>query len=185
MSKPLKIGEFFQCARLPGRVLVVTKREKFNYESDTAAVPTLFLAAVNPTFNSGWRPMEDLEPRTVPEEVVQLVLGFEDGLDYYIKFPAGTNIHGVNRAREVAYINSERSHHLHPNDDYEYWAIQKWYPSILAMNNTAYADTPKVFVQGYRYLFRNASGGEIALVQAHKVSCRTIQVGGVASEEGS
>jgi len=185
MSRPLRIGEFFRVSRKPGRIMVCTKREKFNYESDTAAAATLFTAVVAAAANSGWRPMEDLEPRTVPEEVIQVVLGFEDGFDYYVKFPAGTNIHGVNKQREWAYINAERSHQLHPNDDYEYWCIEKWYPSIIAVNNTPYADTPKVFAQGERYLFRDATVEEGTLVRAHKVPCRYILMGGVASEEGS
>lgn len=185
MSRPLRIGEFFRHSRAPLRILVVTRREKYNYESDCAAAATVFTAAVAAAANSGWRPLEDLEPRTVPEELVQVVLGFEDGFDYYVKFPAGTNIHGVNKQREWAYINAERSHHLAPNDDYEYWCIEKWYPSINAVNNTPYADTPKVFAQGYRYLFRDATRDEGALVRAHKVPCRYILMGGVASEEGS
>jgi len=185
MSRPMKIGDFFTVNKLPGRVLVVTKREKFNYETDTAAQATVFTATVLTTANSGWRNLEDLDPAQHPMELYQGIISSEDGFDYYIKYPIGTNIHGVNKARDVGYINSERSHPLSPDDDYEYWGIYKWYPAVLAMNNTPYTDTPKVFVSGWKYLFRDANAGERTLVVGHKVPCRNIMLGGVAQEEGS
>lgn len=184
MSKPLKVGDVFILSTDASPILhEVVSREKFNWH--TGQAPTAEFAAVLNNANSGWVDLERLDPRQNPAELMQIRLGFEDGLAYFIKYPSGTNIHGVNRDKDIGYLDSERSPKLLPNDDYEYWATYGIYPSVNAQNTTGYTDTPMVFAEGWRYVIKEASGGKLSLVSAGRIRPRYIQIGGVAAMEGS
>jgi hypothetical protein len=178
----MRTNEIFRLSTEPENLYVVKLREKFNYETNNTDD---FTAAVAAAGNSGWVDLVNLEPRKSPPELVQMVMGFEDGFDYYVKYPSGTNIHGVNKDKDVGFINSERSPELAPNEDYECWMTYGWYPSVNAKNHTAYSDTPKLVAEGYKYTFRVPNGRELAAVKAGKRAVRFIQMGGVAQQEGS
>jgi len=182
MSKPLRNGELIRLSTDLEGIYAVQLKEKFNTDSPER---TTVFAAVAAAANSGWTDLDDLDPREHPPELLQIRLGFEDGLDYYVKYPTGSNIHGVNRDKDVGFINSEKSPRLMPNDDYEYWALHDWYPSVNAKNHTAYSDTPKVFAEGWKYTIRPATVQEAAAVRAGKRYCRFVQLGGVQQMEGS
>lgn len=182
MSKPLRNGDLIMLSTDLEGVWVVYLKEKFNTDSPERIIPFVAVAAAG---NSGWIDLEDLDPRDNPKELLQIRMGFEDGLDYYIKYPSGTNMHGVNRTKDVAFLNSEKSPRLAPNDDYEYWALHDWYPSVNAKNHTAYADTPKVYAEGWRYTLREATITEIGAAQSGRRATRFIQLGGVQQQEGS
>lgn len=182
MSKPLRNGELLRLSTDLEGIWAVYLKEKFNTDSPER---TQLFAAVAAAANSGWIDLDDLDPRDNPKELLQIRMGFEDGLHYYVKYPSGTNIHGVNRSKDVAYLDSMKSPRLMPNDDYEYWALHDWYPSVNAVNPTAYADTPKVFAEGWRYTLRKATVPEARAVQTGGRYCRFIQLGGVQQQEGS
>lgn len=182
MSKPIRVGEILRLSISPEILYVIRAREKFNTDSPEK---TVAFSAVAAAANSGFIDLDDLDPRETPPELVQIRLGFEDGFDYYIKYPSGTNIHGVNLDKDVGFINSERSPALAPNDDYEYFATHGWWPTVNAKNHTAYSDTPKVYAEGWRYTLRKASPGERAVITGGRKIARWIQMGGVAQQEGS
>lgn len=182
MSKPLRNGELLLLSTDLEGYWVVNLKEKFNTDSPER---TQAFAAVLAAANSGWIDLDDLDPRDNPKELLQIRMGFEDGLNYYIKYPSGTNIHGINRDKDVAYLDAMKSPRLLPNDDYEYWALHDWYPSVNAVNPTAYADTPKVFAEGWRYTLRRATTKEIAAATSGRRYARFIQLGGVQQQEGS
>lgn len=183
MSKPLKVGDVFVYNKEPNTLYEVTGREKFNWH--TGQAPTAEFGVVATATNSGWVDLTRLDPRQTPRELVQIRLGFEDGMAYFVKYPSGTNIHGVNLDKDVGYLDAERSPKLLPNEDYEYWAMNGSYPSVNAQNTTGYADTPMVFAEGWRYMFISASGAKAALVKAGRIRPRYVQEGGVAQQEGS
>ncbi len=183
MSKPLKVGDVFIYSKEPNVLYEVSGREKFNWH--TGQAPTAEFGAVANNANSGWVDLDRLDPRQTPPELVQLRLGFEDGFAYFIKYPSGTSIHGVNKDKDIGFLDAERSPKLLPNEDYEYWAMNGCYPSVNAQNLTGYADTPMVFVEGYRYTFKPAGGAKLTLVSTGRIRPRYIQEGGVAQQEGS
>ncbi len=180
MSKPLRVGQIFQLSTSPNQYRVIKRRERFNLDDpdDTTFV------AVATTLNSGWIDLVNLEPDNNPPTLYQAQLGFENGGDYYIKFPQGVNIHGVNEATDVGFINALRSPAIFPNDNYEYWLLHGDYPSINMVNNTPYPITPKVYALGYRYLFRNANGLEVATAKARPGVSIMLQRGGLAGVGG-
>lgn len=180
MSKPLKIGQIFQFSTSLGQHRFITKRERFNIDDPD---DTTFIAVAT-TLNSGWIDLVKLEPSNNPTTLFQAHLGFEDGGDYYIKFPQGVNIHGVNEAMDVAFINALRSPAIFPNDDYEYWLLHGDYPSINMVNNTPYAITPHVYASGYKYRFRGAFPREMAMVEARPALSVVLQRGGLAGVGG-
>jgi len=182
MSKYLRNGDLIRISDDPSQVFAVMLKEKFNTD---AANRTQAYAAVAAAANSGWIDLDNLDPRDKPKELLQIRLGFEDGLDYYVKYPSGTNMHGINRDKDIGMLNAQLSPRLLPNDDYEYWAINGWYPSINAKNETAYADTPRVYAEGMRYSLRAASLREVTAVERGARYCRFIQMGGVQQQEGS
>ena len=185
MSKALKVGDVFVKSDDKQAILYeISSREKFNWH--TGQAPTAeFAATVAAGADSGFVDLDRLDPRQNPPELMQLRLGFEDGFTYFVKYPSGTNIHGVNKDKDVAFLNAERSQAIMPNEDYEYWAINGNYPSVLAQNNFGYTDTPMVFAEGWRYVYRIASAEKLAAVKARMIRPRYIMIGGVAQQEGS
>jgi len=182
MSKPLRNGELIRLSTNLEGIYAVQLKETFNTDSPER---TVAFEAVVAAGSSGWTDLDDLDPREHPPELLQIHLGFEDGFNYYVKYPSGSNIHGVNRDKDVGFLNSERSPALMPNDNYEYWALHDWYPSVNAVNPTAYTDTPKVYASGYKYTIRPATPAEAAAVKAGRRYCRFVQLGGVQQMEGS
>lgn len=179
MSKPLRIGQIFELSTDPNRYFVVTSRERFNLDDPDDS----HFAAVATTLNSGWIDLVNLDPKENPPHLYQVHLGFENGGDYYIKFPTGTNIHGVNETKNVGFLNALRSPAIFPNDDYEYWLLSE-YPSVNMVNNTPYAITPKIYASGYKYLFRPVGPREAAAVKARPTASIMLQRGGLAGMGG-
>jgi len=182
MSKPMRVHDVFEFSSEPGVYYVVTAREKFN--SDSPEDSANAFAAVTSGNNSGWKQLKELDPKENPAELYHVVLGFEDGFDYYLKFPAGTNIHGLNEDKDVAFINAERSPAICPNEDYEMFLLHGDYPEINAVNNHTYSDTPKVYAEGWKYLFKPAGVAVRDRILNRAIRPRFIQRGGLAGMGG-
>ncbi len=180
MSKPMRVGQIFHLSSDPEFYYVVTSRERFNLDDPDNEE----FVAVAAAANSGWIDLVNLDPKENPAHLYQVHLGFENGGDYYIKFPTGTNIHGVNEAKNVAYLTALRSPAIFPNDDYEYWLLHSDYPAINMVNNMAYEITPKVYASGYKYLFRKANGGELLAIAARPTVAMLVPRGGLAGMGG-
>jgi len=144
---------------LPGQIVKIDDRfyeietfEAFTYETTSA---TGEFSSVATGAESGFKDMENLEPRGEPAELYQLRWGVQDGGDYYMKFPPGTERFGVHLKKDVGHIDAKINNYLAMNEDFEIWLIHNDYPSINCDNDTGYSLTPKVWFQGMKYNYKH------------------------------
>lgn len=126
---------------------IVTHKEPLIYETTSDE----FAAAVAAAANSGFVDIENLEPRQNPPELYDLLLGFDDGLDYFLKYPAGVDRFNPYKRSEAAYLNAAMTHRYAMNERFRIWMVYGDTISIRANNNTNYSRTPKVFFEGMKY----------------------------------
>lgn len=181
MSSPLHVGDVVRLSTESERLFVVDGMEKFNWETGAAEFAVVIAAALA----TGWTDLDNLDPKKDPKELYQIRVGIEDGFTVYIKYPSGTNIHGVNMQKNVGYLNAQRSPALIPNSDYEYWLLNGSYPAVNCVNNTAYPDTPRLYIEGWKYVLRPARTDDTAAIARFGIRPKWIEVGGIEPRGGS
>lgn len=154
----------------------ITTHEPLIYDT---AEDTVY-SAVADGGESTFKDIEKIEPRETPRELYQVRFGVEDGCDYYVKYPSGTERFGVNLKKDVGKISALDSHRLAMNEDYEMWLVHTDYPSINAKNNTGASVTPKVWFKGMKYNYEEVKDEKVlADLNAEKIPYKTIIRGGV------
>jgi len=156
---------------------IVTHKEPLVYETTAFE----FAAAVAAGANSGFIDIERLEPRGSPPELYDLLLGFDDGLNYFLKYPAGVDRYNPNKRSEVASLNAAMTHRYAMNDQYRLWLLNSDTISIRANNNTAYARTPRVYFEGMKYNIEplEKADARVAELNAGKMPFKPIPRGGL------
>lgn len=119
--------------------------------NSTDLVLTDAFAAVATGAESGFKDHDKLEPREDPPELYFVRWGIQDGCDYHLKLPSGTERLGVYQKKDIGKITALDSDHLTPAEDYGFWMIHGDFPSYNAKNKTGYTITPCVYFEGEKY----------------------------------
>jgi hypothetical protein len=153
----------------------VKAREPFVYETGTSTTAE-FTAVANGS-DSDWKNVTTLEPDETPRRLYQVRMGFKDGMDYYVKIPTGSNRFGVDQDKDVGFLNSTTCHYAAKNEDYEFWLVHDYYPSINASNDSGTQKTPKIYFSGMKYDIEKADSARAQRAEAEK-RYRMVVIGG-------
>jgi len=123
---------------------LITHREPILYEFDD-------YDEVADGAESGFTDIADLDPRDTPPELYQLLPGFEDGCDYFVKIPSGTDRYNPHRVSEEAHLDAIKSNRHAPNPRYQIWLVHGDIIAINVVNETGYARTSVVYFEGMKY----------------------------------
>lgn len=143
----------------------VKERESFTYETGTS--DTAEFASVAAGSESGFKNIKVLEPEDLPPHLLQIRWGIQDGFNYYLKIPTGTNRLGLDQDKDVGFINNWKSPYYAPNEEFEFWLVWGYYPSINAKSEREHnqvAGTPKIWFEGMKYAIKEVK--ENAIIQA-------------------
>lgn len=141
----------------PGFIVKIFERyyrikaaEPFRY--DTGDESSAFFSSVSSGSDSGFKNITELEPDDLPiPHLFWVVPGFEDGMQYSIKIPTGTNRFGTDVTKGIGYLDNLMSPYYAPNEDYGFWLVNNYYPAINAKNVMSVAMTPKVHFRGIKF----------------------------------
>lgn len=177
MSEYLNIGDYVDIRESlegPEKICrIVGGPERVNYDTQDALTAP-FVAVLNGA-SSGYQNLTELQPREDPAELLQLRTGCEDGNDYYIKNPTGTQRHGVWENIEQRAFNARTSPRQGMDEDLEMWLVHSDFPSINAVNETGYANTPRLFFEGVVYNYEKVKN----ITAEMRTKARIIIRGGV------
>lgn len=176
MAEILKKGFYVEIA---AKFYKIVNIEPFQYT--TGEETTAHFSSVSIGSDSGWVNITTLEPDDNPPRLFQVLFGVNDGCRYYFKIPSGNNRFGVDEDKDIGYIDNEISPANEPNDLYEFWLINNYYPSIKATNITDATLIPRVFFRGMKYDIEEIKAGTVIYdnLAMGRTNYRQITLGGV------
>jgi len=156
----------------------ITGKEPFEYRTGEEA--SAFFSSVASGSESGYKSITEIEPDEFPLRLMYITPGIRDGMRYYVKIPVGSARFGTDVTKDIGFIDNEISPYHAPNENFGFWLIHNYYPSINAKNNTGLAMTPKVYFKGYKFdiVQVNNSDTKVAL-QSGRIPFANIIIGGV------
>lgn len=172
----LKEGYYVTLSNRPEKIYKVTAVEPFEFETGDQT-DTIF-SSVASGAESGFQPIDELEPDDKPAHLFQVLWGVKSSGRYYIKIPTGTNRFGIDTDYDIGYITNEKSPYHSPNPLYLFWTVHDFYPAINFSNTTLRAITPKVWFKGMKYSIEEVKGAELSLA---KERAKPITMGGITS----
>lgn len=179
----VKIGDLFY---------QITAVEPFNYATNEGDLTEFTVISTAAT--SGFKDIKNLEPSESPPRLYQVRAGIQDGLDYKFKIPTGTSRWGVDEDKDVGYFDHTKTPFFEMNEDYEFWLINDYYPSVQASNAVGISVIPKVYFEGMKYDVKLVKGMDIRSgaidpgsvadrLSKGQLSYRAITLGGVKVSE--
>lgn len=164
----VKIGEYFY---------KVSAIEPFQYE--TGEESTAHFSSVADGSESGYKNITTLEPDDKPRRLFQVWMGVKNGMTYYFKVPTGTNRFGVDEDKDIGFIDNNISPFDDPNELFEMWLVNEYYPAINAKNATGVTLTPKVYFRGMKYDIDEVDEETKMKLINGTINYREITIGGV------
>lgn len=134
---------------LSSKFFQVKNSEPFEFETGDEA--SAIFAAVTSGSESGFKPIDVIEPDDSPMHLYYVLWGVKDGCKYFVKIDTGTNRFGIDEDKDIGYITNEKSPYFAPDPAYAFWLVNNHYPSINAVNVTKDSLTPKVWFRGFKY----------------------------------
>lgn len=177
MSEFLKEG-FYVYVNVLNNYYKIVSREPFHYVTGDEATPIFSSVAVGS--ESGWKNIDILEPDDRPKHLFQIRFGVKYGFKYYFKIPTGTARFGVDEDKNIGYIDNDISPYDEPNEDFEFWLVRDYYPSVNALNNALVPLTPKIYFRGMKYDIEEVTDIDILnKLRQGIIPCRYVTVGGI------
>jgi hypothetical protein len=178
----LKDGYYVRIPQLQndgvGEWFVIAGSESFNYATNDGTA-TVF-SAVADAADSGYINITEMEPHDIPRRLYQVVFGVKDGCDYFFKIPTGSNRFGVDEDKDVGYFTNRNSYYLAKNEDYQFWLVKNYFPSINASNDSGASVTPKVYFEGIKYdIDKVTDPNVLGRLKAGQLPSTTVTIGGV------
>ena len=180
LASPLKRGFFvtIDVAGFAGSYYEITAVEGFTYV--TGEETTAYFSTVASGSESGFKNIEVLEPSDSPPRLFYLVFGVKDLAKYYVKIPSGSDRFGTDEDKDIGYIDAQISPYFEPNEDFAFWLVQDYYPSINCKNVTPVTITPKIWFYGYKYDIQKVTSAEtIAKLKSGIIPHTEVTLGGV------
>lgn len=165
------VGTYAETKGLTGKFFKALREEPYVYvtnEGDEAE-----FSEVADGGESGWTDIEAMEPGA--NRLYFVLMGCQDGADYYVKIPAGVERWGVDEDTDVGHFDNELSPYYEPSPEYSFWLITDMYPAVNAKNNTGHALTPKIWFWGVKLDYSEVSKEEIP----EGVIPATVTLGGI------
>lgn len=131
-------------------------RSRKPFVMNTGDLDTNPFSAVATGNNSSNIKIEALEPDD--NELLQVLIGFDDGCKYRINLPAGVRQLGTDEDPDVGYLTNQDSPRHDPR--FEIFLFKKLVPHVIASNATGQTITPELFTRGWRYLLGDADRSE-------------------------
>lgn len=161
-----KVREFYQ----------ITAKEPLHYITDPT---TAEFTAVAHNAESGFQNIENLEPEE--GRLYQCFFGVADACRYYFKIPGGTDRWGIDKDKDIGFIDNIISPHFAPNPNFEVFLVENIYPSINAKNYTTVTVTPKIYVEGFKFDLREVTKEEHKKLADGEKRFTIITIGGVGN----
>jgi len=99
---------------------------------------------------------------------------------YYFKIPTGTNRFGIDDDKDIGFVDEDMSPYDDPNEDFEFWLVNEYYPSINAKNDSLVTLPPKVYFTGMKYDITEVKEHDIlARLKNGLIPFKTVTIGGV------
>lgn len=129
----------------------IVRKEPFDFMTGEES-PAIFSTVASGT-ESGFRNIDQLEPDNDPLHLYQVLWGVADfgDIKYYLKVPAGQNRLGVDKDKEIGFINADKSPFYDPSPLFQFWLIHDWIPAINCVNGSPVIVRPKVWFRGMKY----------------------------------
>ena len=178
MTEWLKEGFFVKIGDLFYQITAVEPLNYATNEGDTTEFTVIATAAT-----SGFKDITELEPAESPPRLYQVRAGIQDGLVYRFKIPSGTNRWGIDEDKDIGYLDNIKSPVFDKNDDYEFWLINDYYPSVEASNAVGISVIPKVSFEGMKYDIKSVDGPTTEKLFRGQLKFREITLGGVRVSE--
>lgn len=173
MPKELKEGYYVQ---ITGHYFQIVAKEPLRYITSGS---TAEFSAVTTGSESGFQNIDNLEPDE--GRMYQCFFGIADGCKYYFKIPTGTDRWGIDKDKDIGFIDNRISPHFAPNPNFEVFLVENIYPSINAKNDTGVTVTPKLYVEGFKYDLRIITKEELDAIKEGKRPFTIITIGGVGN----
>ena len=151
--------------------------EPFEYRTGQEA--TAFFSAVASGSTSGFKNIIELEPDDNPRHLFWVVPGIEDCMQYSFKISTGTDRFGTDVTKNIGFITNIISPYHSPNEDFGFFLIEEFFPSIDANNVTAVALTPKVYFTGFKYDLVEVDPTMLSKLQSGQALFKDITIGGI------
>lgn len=177
MSQDYFKNTFFTKFRLTGtqkeRYWQIEEREIFEFQTGDGSE----FSAVAAGSESSDVEIANLEPSE--NELYYIIPGIKDGLDYYLRIPAGTDRMGVTKDTDSGFINNVKSPYFLPNAQYSFFMAIKTKFTMRAVNDTPAAVTPKVYFEGMKYKIVEVTDEEtLKKLDKGEIRHTPIQLGG-------
>lgn len=129
----------------------IVRCEPFDYETgeEDTAIFTVVASGAESTFKN----ITMLEPDDNPLHLFEVLWGVQDvgAIKYYVKIPTGQNRFGVDKDKEIGFVNADKSPFYDPNPLFKFYLINDWIPSVNCKNGSAVTIMPKVWFTGMKY----------------------------------
>jgi hypothetical protein len=184
LAGDLKPGHYVYIEKPLDTFYKVLAKEVLDYE--TGKEDTAVFSSVASGASSGFKNIELLEPDSTPLHLLMVIPCFVDTqFEFYIKLPTGTNIFGVDKKKDIGFINAHKSPVYDPNPDFAFWIVKDYYPAIEAKNISAFAFTPKIIFTGMKYDIEKVEDSRIITqITEGKIPCKRIKIGGIKTSSG-
>ena len=158
--------------RIYDKFYKVKNVEPFQY--DTGKESTAFFSAVASGSAAGFKNITELEPDDSPcNHLFWVTFGVEDGMEYKFKIPTGSARFGTDTTKDIGFVDNVMSPWFAPNEEFGFWLIKDYYPSIDANNIMSVPLVPKVRFIGVKYEI------EAVTSPVGNVPVKEITIGGV------
>lgn len=172
---------------LPGHYIYVDVHNQFYrivnvepFEYRTGEESTAHFSAVEVDGESGHTNITTLEPDDVPRRLFQVRMGVMYGFKYYIKIPTGTARFGIDEDKNIGFLDNFMSPFDAPNEDFEFFLVNSFYPSINAKNKTSISMTPRIHFVGFKYDIEEVKDGAVlSKLENGQMTFKKINIGGV------
>mgnify|MGYP001612569591 CR=1 FL=1 len=156
----------------------ITEKEPFEYR--TGEESTAIFSSVATAGESGFKNITEIEPDKNPMRLFYVKWGVKDGGRYFFKIPTGSSRFGTDVTKDIGFIDNEISPYHTPNEEYSFWLVHDYYPSINVKNNQAIAFTPKVYFKGTKYdIVPVKDSSKNSALRAGQIPYKHISLGGV------
>lgn len=155
MSETLREGFYVFIDQL-NKFYRIKAVEPFQFE--TGRESTAIFSAVATNGESGYQNIDELEPDDAPRRLYQVRAGPKYNMRYYFRVPTGVSRFGLDTDQAIGYVSEDLSPYHNPTDEFEFWLVKNYYPSINAVNDTTITLTPKLQFLGFKYDIEEVTG---------------------------
>jgi hypothetical protein len=129
----------------------ILRREPFDFVTGEES-PAIFSTVASGN-QSGFKNIDTLEPDNDPLHLFQVFWGVADvgDIKYYLKIPTGQNRFGVDKNKEIGFLNADKSPFYEPNPTFQFFLVHDHVPSVNCVNGSPAVITPKIWFRGMKY----------------------------------